>query len=417
MKKFLIFLSVVFTAAVSFAQIKVTVNGQKITANSKIKYSDLQSLSVSFANIEKLPNGTDGNAEIMIRLYDEKNEKKGRFGYSKMGSTPVSMFLYAKVAKEYPVFPEPASPVFANYGVDRTNFSTRLQELSLNPKAVIKVQVSVEFMEVLKRANNGEVVSWAEAVDVTEPFVFYIDMVNSSGQVIIPVLNAKLSLAKMEGSGYKTAADNYYLVYWGRDFRNIDNSKPKTVRFEFDKFKMILALCEVTGSYNQGTMYEGIKNGFEKYIRGCSNYCYDKLNEKYWDNKVYPSTGWEVFMGFNKNICADNFDEEINKSNATRPVWQSIKTGVLDGLKFGYMLKEGTCPAAKKSLFGKVTGQTSVPARTVTGYSIVYLFKHPVNPSLVLAFSIQSTESKNADDAMINAMMQKAEQLLGAISF
>lgn len=349
MKKITTFLSIILISAVSFSQVKVAVNGQKIAANSKIKYSDLKTISVSFANVEKLPHGTDGNAEIMIRLYNDQSEKKGRFGYSKMGSTPVSMFLYSKVQKEYPLFPEPQTPVFSNYGADRTNFATRLQELSVNPKAVIKVTVSVEFMEVLKRADNGEVVSWAEAVDVIDPFVFYIDMVNTTGNVIIPVLNAKLSLPKAEGSGYKSAADGYYLSYWGRDFRNIDDHKPKTVKFEFDNFKMTLALCEVTDSYDQTKMYEGIKNAFEKYIRGCSNYCYDKLNDKYWEPNNYPTKGWEVFMGFDKNKACENFDEVIDKSNATRPVWGNIKAGALDGIKFGYVLKEGTCPPVKKN--------------------------------------------------------------------
>lgn len=403
-----IFAFFLFSCTALLAQVTVTVNGEKISNNQTIKYSDLKTMTASFSNAQKIADYKDVILHFYLKLKNSDNSTKYFFCIRKEGWAPVSDFMKTAVGKEHKIFPcdKDCQIITAN-----GNSIDYLIDWVSNMSSCVSLQaeMGLSYSEVLKRnIYDGTVLKTSEDVALAEKVVFEIDLLDANGMMTFKKLNAKLPWdAKAKETGYV-------------DLDNKETAAGETPSGEylpvlkFDKFYL--------NAYRFSGDIEAFKKGFDTYARLSANICYDKIAQKYLTEESKDQRAWGSLTGMGNTNFFEKLDEkEYKKEAEAQQLWVPVSAGSLTGVKWSGMLSYRDCNASSSSgggLLGGIASAFSKPKveSTPGGYSVVYLFKHPKQSGKLLAFSIISGRKDATEEEMKNAMTT-AEKFLSLLVF
>lgn len=413
---------ILFTAAFAIfitlqanAQFSVVVNGKSASQGQTINLADLKTMTVSFANAKKIPEYTTGRGALYVDIKNAKGDLINQWAIKVDGYTAVEDLLYPKTAKIYTVWTaDNSKPDLAAF-YESQNLARIYKDAYGNTESrQLTLTVNLSFEEKLTYNSYGS------QVFLLDKFSINLDVWSKTNTINLDFLNANFEFKE------ELLYDSYDTDREGSDLASFGTPIGYNINFD-DKvagnvYAMRVRLVKVTS--DQQTELNNLKTSFENYLSRISNLC---NGEKIL--KTIPADDgkeWKEITGFMQGPAAYGnqaqwnsiylpLDQKLNKDtykNAT--IFETVSLGNLQGFRFKGLKSSVKCKEG--GLLSGFASKTDDEYIGIAGNDVIYLLKHPTNPSIVLLINASSKSEQSTQDGL-NKKAAMFESFLSALNF
>lgn len=379
-------------------QLKVTINGTSITSGQKVPLEGLNSVKIGFVGPKKIEVGALGRTMVLVKLVDMDGKAvTDNYAFVVEGYSAVDDFLFRQ-PKEISLYePGPKSDM-KNYGHWGNRDLLKILEIYSGEMKCRQVTATVSLIYQDRVSYDR----YGSEVQLLEPFTFYFDLLRAGKFFQFRDLAAEFSAEEAEKLGFYSLS--FDPKYFNGNNKNITTKSANWLGFNSGKsdarFFMVSNL-EVPEGKNQDEYLELLRADFETFVMYQSNKCNYKIQSKLpvpgpndWANLYQGSSyGFGIFP---------QWDQKNNPAFASVKLFENVKIGELNGIRFRAVLKKDDCEVK--------------PLEREDGkYYLLYFMKHPKNPMKIMM--IYGPSWKNSEASLEQALDNEQKLIEDFLAF